>query len=556
MAKLFKPPSSNKKGAELLMDPLHNRGTAFTDAERKKLGLEGLLPPTAEKPISQMKRELHNLNAHGKSIEKYSYLMHLLQRNQWLYYKLITLYAQDVLPYIYTPTVGAVCEKYSHLYNSSLGLYITIKDRDRISDMLKRWPVRDVKVIVFTDGEKVLGLGDLGANSMPLAAGKAQIYAACAKIPYWQCLPVILDVGTENEKLLDDPFYLGLKERRVRGREYTDFVEDFMAAAQKEFGPGLVLQFEALEGKTPFHILVNSRDRYATFNDTIQGSACAVLAGILASLNAKDANKRLVDTTVLIFGASEAALTLGNLLAVTMAKESDGKIKEVRRRIWFYDDKGLITEARASSDKEMDEFKQDWAHDASGIDSSSLLSTLKSIKPSILVGASGVRGAFDADVIQTMSLMNKRPVIMTTSHQKGHNECTAEEAFKHTGASVLFASAAHYERVQAAGKYYQPSQIRNIFVTPGLALGAIAVHAHHIPDELFFAAANSVAEQVTQGDLARGELYPSLENINQVSTNVATAVAKEAFNLKGKVAKTKKTKKVEKLINSCQYEFE
>lgn len=250
------------------------------------------------------------------------------------------------------------------------------------------------------------------------------------------------------------------------------------------------------------------------------------------------------------------ALTLGNLLAVTMSKEDGGNIKESRKRIWFYDDEGLITEARAASDKDMDEFKQDWAHDATGIDSSSLLSTIKSIKPSILIGASGVEGAFDAEVIQTMSLINRRPVIMTTSHMKKHNECSAEDAFKHTGASVLFASAAHYEPLLAAGKNYHPSQVQNIFIFPGLALGAMAVHAHHIPDDLFFAAANAVAEQVTQGDLARGALYPSLENINQVSTNVAIAVAKEAFSVKGKVAKAKKTKKVEKLINSYQYTFE
>ena len=310
MAKAFKEPSTNKKGIDLLEDPLHNRGTAFTESERKKLGLDGLLPASTELPIAQMKRELHNLNAHSKSVEKYSYLMHLLDRNQWLYYKLITLYAQDVLPIIYTPTIGAICEKYSHLYNKSLGLYITIKDKNNISDILKRWPVKDVQVIVFTDGEKVLGLGDLGANCMPLAAGKAQLYAACAKIPYWQCLPVCLDVGTENEALLDDPFYLGLKERRVRGREYSDFVEDFMAAAQKEFGPGLVMQFEEFEGKTAFHILVNSKARYATFNDSIQGSAAAFLAGILASLNAKDSKKRLVDHTVLCYGAGETGMWL------------------------------------------------------------------------------------------------------------------------------------------------------------------------------------------------------------------------------------------------------
>lgn len=556
MAKAFKVPVSNKKGYDLLEDPFHTRGTSFTESERKKLGIEGLLPPTPEKAISQMKRELHNLNAHGKSLEKYSYLMHLLDRNQWLYYKLTTLYVREVLPLIYTPTVGAVCEKYSHLFNKSLGLYVTIKDKDNIGDILKRWPIKDVKVIVFTDGEKVLGLGDLGVNSMPLVAGKAQLYAACAKIPYWQCLPVCLDVGTENEALLDDPFYLGLKERRVRGREFSDFVEAFMAAAQKEYGPGLVMQFEEFEGKTNYHILVNCKERYATFNDLVQGSACAVLAGILSSLKAKDAPKRLVDHTILCFGSSEIALTLGNLLAVTIAKEDGSNIKEARKRVWFFDEEGLITEARAASDKEMDEFKKDWAHDATGLDSSSLLAAIKSIKPSILVGASGVHGAFDADVIQTMSLINKRPVIITTSHKKADCECSAEDAFKHTGASVLFASAAHYEPLKAAGKTFHPSRVQNIFVFPGLALGAISIHAHHIPDELFFAAANSVAEQVTQGDLARGELYPSVENINQISTNVAVAVAKEAFNLKGKVAKVKKTKKVEKLVSSYQYDFE
>ena len=548
-----KPLAVHKNGVELLRDPLINRGSGFTAAERKKHHLRGLLPAAVETPELQLERELRNLRSKDTDLDKYIFLMELLNRNEALFYNLIVNNIKECMPLVYTPTVGAACENYSHIFTQPRGLYISIKDKGHVMEILKNWRTTDVKAIVFTDGERILGLGDQGVNGMGIPVGKLQLYCACARIPYWQCLPVQIDNGTNRKEYLEDPLYMGLKQERTRGKEFDDLIEEFMSSCQKHFGKTCLLQFEDFGNSTAFHLLENSRERYTTFNDDIQGTACVALAGVIAALKVDGCPSLLKDHRILFFGAGEAGTGIGSLIAYAIAKEDGVSIEEARKNIWFCDSKGLITAQRAKSEK-LPHHKAPWAHDASSFegDLTKFIGAVKAVGPTMIVGVSAQPGKFDQEVVEYMAKINERPVIFALSNPTKKCECTAEQAYTWTNGKCIFASGSPFGTVQAAGQTFEPGQGNNAYIFPGLALGVIAAQAVKIPEDLFYITAVGLADLVTEDDYARGSMYPKLELIQDISFKLACRVVQECFKLK--IARHSKTKHIEKLVRSCQFD--
>lgn len=502
-------------GMALLRDPALNRGTAFTEEERDCLGLRGLLPPRVHSMDEQVLRVMGNLRRKPNDLEKYVFLISLQDRNKTLFYRVLLDNIEELMPIVYTPTVGQACIEYGNIFRRPRGIYISANDRGRVASVLGNWPYKDIRVIVVTDGERILGLGDLGADGMGIPVGKLALYTACGGIHPSLSLPVTIDVGTENEELLNDPLYIGLKQRRVRAEAYEELIEEFVAAVQQLF-PGALIQFEDFANSNAFSLLERYRDRVCCFNDDIQGTASVTLGGLYSAL--RITRSRLRDQKFLFLGAGEAGLGTGDLVVSAMVREGLS-IEEARKRCWFIDSKGLVTSGRT----DLKGHKLDYAHDHEFI--SDLLAAVESLQPTALIGVSGKPKLFTRPVLEAMAKLNERPIVFSLSNPTSKTECTAEEAYKWTQGRAVFASGSPFEPVAVAGRTFVPAQGNNVYIFPGVGLGIMACGSRFVTDEMFSVAAETLAEMVSEADLAEGRVYPPLPRIRDVSVAIAVAVA-------------------------------
>ncbi len=477
------------RGVELLHDPVLNKGTAFTEEERDALGLRGLLPPHVHTIKEQVMRVMENFRRKPTPLEQYININALQARNETLFYRAVLDYLEEMMPIIYTPTVGEACQRYGHIFNRPRGLFITANNRGRIAEVLRNWPHTDVRVIVVTDGERILGLGDLGADGMGIPVGKLGLYTACGGVHPNQCLPITLDVGTENEELLADPLYIGIKQHRLRDAAYSDLVEKY-------------------------------RDRICTFDDDIQGTGAVALAGLLAA--PRITGSSIADQTVLFLGAGEAGIGIGDMVVAAM-REAGLSEADAKRRCWFFDSRGLVVKSRT----DLVEHKRPYAHEHAPAER--FLDAIESLKPTAIIGVSGQPKTFTQEVLEAMARINDRPIIFALSNPTSKSECTAEEAYQQTQGRAVFASGSPFDPVNFGDQTFVPGQGNNAYIFPGVGLGVVVSGSRLVTDEMFSEAAKALANQVTAGDLKLGRLYPPLANIREVSAHIAAAVAEVAW---------------------------
>lgn len=507
------------RGTAVLRDPSLNKGTAFTDAERELLGLRGLLPPHVSTPEEQVTRVLENFRRLQTPLAKYIMLESLQDRNETLFYRVVLENPDEMMPIIYTPTVGLACQQFGHIYRRPRGLFVSANDRGRVEHVLRNWPDREPAIIVVTDGERILGLGDLGANGMGIPIGKLALYTALAGVHPRRCLPVMLDVGTNNEALLADPLYVGMRRKRLADAEFDALVEEFIEASQIVF-PGVLVQFEDFANHNAFRLLQRYRNRVCSFNDDIQGTASVTVAGIFSALRLT--KKTMREQTFLCLGAGEAATGISDLLVAAM--QADGlSEREARSRCWLVDSKGLVVADR----KDLAEHKKPYAH--AHVPVGDFIGAVNALKPTAIIGVGATPNTFTREVVETMTRLNERPIVFALSNPTSRAECTAAQAYEWSSGRALFASGSPFEPVDFGGRRYVPRQGNNSYIFPGVGLGAIAVAASRVTDDMFMAAARALAETVTTQDLDQGSLYPPLQSIRAASLSVATAVAEVAF---------------------------
>jgi malate dehydrogenase (oxaloacetate-decarboxylating)(NADP+) len=510
--------SSLPTGYALLQDPLLNKGTAFTERERDALGLRGLLPPHVLTQEEQARRILMNLRRLSDPLDKFVALNALHDRNEALFFKVVGENLDEIMPLIYTPTVGLACQRFGQVFQRPRGVFIGINDRGRIAQVLKNWPYR-ARMIVVTDGERILGLGDLGANGMGIPIGKLALYTGCAGIDPRTCLPVTIDVGTNNAELLADPYYVGLRQRRVTGAAYDELIDEFITAAREVF-PGVVIQFEDFANHNAFRLLEKYRDRIPTFNDDIQGTAAVALAGLFSALRVTGA--KLTDQQILFLGAGEAAIGIANLVVSAMTRNGLTEA-EARKHCWLVDSRGLVVKGRGG----LTEHKARYAHEHARV--GDFLEAIKALKPTAIIGVAAVGGTFTPAVLEEMARLNERPIVFALSNPTSQSECTAEEAYRWTGGRALFACGSPFDPVTIGDTTFVPRQGNNSYIFPGVGLGAIASRTRQIGDDMFMVAAHTLAHLVTESDLAQGSLYPALSRTREVSAHIAAAVAESAY---------------------------
>ena len=508
------------KGSQILHEPLLNKGSAFSLEEREALHLNGLLPPRVLTIEQQKNRILENFNNKHNDLEKYIFLIALQDRNETLFYRTITDEIEEMMPIIYTPIVGEACQKYGHIFRRPRGLYISKNDKGNIRNILKNWSNDNVDVIVVTDGERILGLGDLGANGMGIPVGKLSLYTACAGVDPARCLPIMLDVGTNNENLKNDPLYIGLTEDRIRSEEYDSFIDEFMKETNEKF-PDAIIQFEDFGNHNAARLLDKYRNRYRMFNDDIQGTAAVTLAGLLSSH--RITKRDLEDEKILFYGAGTAGIGIANLYVTALTKKGYSK-EEARSRCWFVDSKGLVVSSR----KNLSRDKLPFAHEY--YEKKDLSDIIQAIRPTALIGISGQANAFSKNILELMKDINDYPLVFALSNPTSSSECTAENAYKWTGGKCLFASGSPFDSVEIEGKTFIPGQGNNAYIFPGVGLGIILSKAEVISDDLFLAAAETLSILVSDKELSSGQLYPSIKDIKKVSKEIAITVAKKAFS--------------------------
>jgi len=508
------------RGVKILHDPVRNKGTAYTEAERDFLGLRGLLPPRVHPPAEQELRVLGNVREKPTDLERYLYLVALQDRNETLFYRVVMNNIEEMMPIIYTPTVGKACQEFQHIFRQSRGFYVSIQDRGHIKEIMQNWPHKDTKIIVVTDGERILGLGDLGADGMGIPIGKLALYTACSGIHPTHCMPVMLDVGTNNEALLNDPLYNGIERRRASGDDYNALVDEFINAAQEVF-PGVLIQLEDFGNHNAFRLLEQYRGQVPLFNDDIQGTGAVAISGIIGAL--RITGGKLEDQKVLFLGAGEAGIGIADVFVAALG-ELGVPADQARKQCWFVDSKGLLVADRDY----MAEHKIPYAHEHAPTDS--LLEAVNALKPTAILGLSGQPGTFTKDVVQAMASFNKRPIIFALSNPTSQAECTAKEAYAWSKGKAIFASGSPFDPVKYGNQTFVPGQGNNAYIFPGVGLGAIVSGARVITDEMFLAAAHSLANLVSESDLERGRVYPAMTQIRQVSAAIAYDVAKMAYD--------------------------
>ena len=510
-------------GMDFIRNPRLFRGMGFTLEERQALGIHGLLPPRVKTLEEQTENCLRNVRRYDQPLNKYLYMVDLLDRNERLFYKLLCENVEELMPVVYTPTVGAACQKFGYNFRRPQGLFITIHDKGHIYDVMKNWPENDVNAIVVTDGERILGLGDLGVQGMGIPVGKLALYTALAGIKPNQCLPITLDVGTNNEDFLKDVDYVGLRHKRKTGAEYDEFIDEFMQAVVQRYGQNTLIQFEDFGNHNAFRLLEKYKDKYCTFNDDIQGTASVAVAGVLAALKAT--NTKLSDHTFLFQGAGEANIGIATLIVRAMEKREGVPPEEGRKKIWMKDSRGLVVKDRPKGG--ITEHKAPFAHEHAPMDD--LGDMVNDLKPTALIGAAAVPGVFTQQIIEDMAKINTQPIIFALSNPTSQAECTAEEAYKYTEGRAVFASGSPFPRYEMDGKVFEPGQGNNAYIFPGVALGTICCGLHHIDNDVFLAAAEALANLVTEDDYAVGRMYPPLSTIQDCSVKIAVGIAETAY---------------------------
>lgn len=508
----------NLTGKALLIDPAQTKSTAFTRDEREKYGLRGLLPYDVASIHKQIDRVLGSVRSKSTAIEKYIFLNALLERNQRLFYRTMIDHMEEIMPLVYTPTVGEACKEFAHIFRNPQGFYITPEDRGEIAKILKNWPEEDIRVIVITDGERILGLGDLGANGMGISIGKIALYVACAGIHPAHCMPIMLDVGTNNVALRTDPLYLGYPHPRISEDAYRSLVDEFIQAVQHCF-PKALIQFEDFLTPHAFEFL----DRYASqvrcFNDDIQGTAAVTLAGIYSSC--RITRKQFSDLNIMFLGTGSAASGTAELLVDALCAAGLTK-PEARQRLWFIGRSGLMTLDSDNIKPRIKPFIHDYP-------SYGFVEAIKHIKPDVLIGATGVAGTFTQAVIKEMATVNERPVIIALSNPTSHTECTAEQAYEWSDGRAIFASGSPFAPVWYGDQLLKPGQGNNAYIFPGIGLGIHASSARLITQKMFLAAAQVLAGSVTDAELQQGSIYPKLTRVRQVSQAIAVEVCRIAL---------------------------
>jgi malate dehydrogenase (oxaloacetate-decarboxylating)(NADP+) len=508
------------RGAALLRNPHANKFTAFTAVEREELGLTGLLPEQVETEDAQIDRVLRQIDLKTSDLERYIFLTSLLETNETLFYRVLMSDPARFIPLVYTPTVGEACENFGHILRRPRGLYLSLNRKEQLKEILRNWTQPDVRFIVVTDGERILGLGDLGVNGMGIPVGKLALYTACAGVPPHLTLPITLDVGTNNESLLADPLYLGLRQRRVTGAEYDEFIEAFVSAVQEVF-PRACIQFEDFAFPHAAPILERYRDRVCCFNDDIQGTASVVLAGVLAALRVTGGS--LADQRFLFLGGGTAGSGIAGLLAKAMVQAGVSE-KEAFASISLFDKDGLIHSGRA----DLADFQRPFAHDHAPVDN--FVTAIETLRPTAIIGVSTAGKAFSQPVIEAMARVNERPIIFPLSNPTSHSECTAEEAYVWSDGRAVFASGSPFGPVQFKGRTFTPGQGNNVYIFPALGMAIYATEARRVTEEMLVVAAEALARQVTPADLEAGLIYPPQARIFETSLAVAREVARFIFD--------------------------
>jgi malate dehydrogenase (oxaloacetate-decarboxylating)(NADP+) len=508
------------RGAALLRNPHANKFTAFTAAEREEWGLTGLLPEQVETEDAQIDRVLRQIDLKTSDLERYIFLTSLLETNETLFYRVLMSDPARFIPLVYTPTVGEACENFGHILRRPRGLYLSINRKEQLKEILRNWTQPDVRFIVVTDGERILGLGDLGVNGMGIPVGKLALYTACAGVPPQLTLPITLDVGTNNEGLLADPLYLGLRQRRVTGAEYDEFIEAFVAAVQEVF-PRACIQFEDFAFPHAAPILARYRDRVSCFNDDIQGTAGVALAGVLAALRVTGGS--LADQRFLFLGGGTAGSGIAGLLAKAMMQAGVPE-NEAFGSISLFDKDGLIHSGRT----DLADFQRPFAHDHEPVDD--FVTAIETLRPTAIIGVSTAGKAFSQPVVEAMARVNERPIIFPLSNPTSHSECTAEEAYVWSDGRAVFASGSPFGPVQFKGRTFTPGQGNNVYIFPALGMAIYATEARRVTEEMLVIAAQALARQVTATDLDAGLIYPPQSRIFETSLAVAREVASFIFD--------------------------
>jgi len=510
-------------GYNLLALPQFNKGMGFTIDERQRLRIHGLLPPRVMDADTQRDRTLAKAKSLPTQLDRFTFMMALRDRNEKLFYRTIAENISYFLPVIYTPTVGQACMEYGFHFTRPRGIFISIYDRGHIRSILENWPFVNVKAIVVTDGERILGLGDLGAYGMGIPVGKLALYTALAGIQPSECLPITIDVGTNSEKILDDPYYIGIPQQRTRGPAYDDLIDEFMEACVATFGQNVLIQFEDFAYQNAYRLIQKYQYKYNTFNDDIMGTASVAVAGIFAALRVS--GKPLKDNLFLFQGAGSANLGIARLLKSALVMDEGLSEEEAHQRIWMFDIGGLLVHHRPTGG--LDGQTLPFAHDYKHLDT--LEAAVKDLNPSVIVGASTVRGAFTPAILQHMAATHDRPVVFALSNPTSRAECTALEAYTHTQGRCVFCSGSPFEPVEFEGKRFEPGQGNNAYIFPGVSLAAILGQFKHIPDRYFLIASKVLADLVSEDDLELGRVYPRLDDIREISKTIAVRLIEQAY---------------------------
>jgi malate dehydrogenase (oxaloacetate-decarboxylating)(NADP+) len=512
--------TTSKRGIELLLDPSLNKSTAFTEAEKQALGIVGLVPDVTETEDLQLSRVMMQLGRKNTDLDRYIYLINLLDHNETLFYRTVMSDPARFLPIVYDPTIAEACLKFGHIYRQARGMYLSITRRGKVKEILKNWPQKDVRFICVTDGGRILGLGDIGANGAGIPIGKLQLYTACAGVPPQYLLPMYLDAGTNNEQYLHDPLYLGMRKTRPSTEELYSFVDEFVDAVQEVF-PKCCIHFEDWTGVDAVHLLQRYRDKYCVYNDDVQGTAGIVLAGMINA--AKIKGTKLSDEKYLFLGAGSAGIGLGDLLCSAMAEEGL-TLQQAQSKVYMFDINGLLETTRT----DLVDFQKPYAHKHAP--TRDFVAAIESIKPTTIIGVSTIGGAFTQKVIESLSRINERPVVLALSNPTEKAECTPEQAYTWSKGKAIYAAGVQFPPVQVNGKTYLSGQANNFYIFPAIGMAIFATQASRVTDEMFIEAAGAVADQVPSDLLKQGLLYPLQSNILETEIQTAARVAKLVFD--------------------------
>ncbi len=509
-----------KTGLAMLADPVLNKGTAFTREERQAHGLDGLLPDAVETLDRQIERVLGHLDTKTDDIERYIYLMGLCDRNETLFYATVISDPARFVPIVYDPTIADACLRYGHIYRSPNGMYLSRAMKGRFAEVLRNWPVKDVRFVCVSSGGRILGLGDIGVNGAPIPIGKLQLYTACAAVPPQSLLPILLDIGTTNAPYRADPLYLGLREEPPAPDEIDAIVDEFVAAVGEVF-PGCCVHFEDWKGVDAIRLLDRYKDKILCYNDDIQGTASIAIAGLTTALQIIDA--KLTDQRIFFFGAGSAAIGIAGMIVEAMVAAGLSQ-DDARARIGMFDVAGLIEPSR----KDLSDAQQVYAHPADA--TTDLQTAVEAFKPTALIGVSTTHGAFTQGVIEAMGKLNERPIIFPLSNPTDKAECTPEQAYGWTEGRALVACGVQFPDVTLNGKTYHPGQANNFYIFPAIGLAVYATKPKLITDGMFIAAAQASADQVSQDDRDLGMLFPKQSHILEIEITTATRVAEYVFD--------------------------